>query len=971
MIMKVIIALVVLFFCGESYVYADTNPPTEPLLKIENKVFLCSSDASGQWLGLGSNVDGQIWDVKAGRLVQRLHQPQGADVGSISCPYISPDGRWVAMLAQNSWNILDEGSSIYLFERSTGKLIRRVYSEKKLIDISWSPDGKWIAASTLRGFFIYKSDPLNKIYSNLDDFYFERVSGVTFSRAGVLGVTSRSGLFKLYEISISGVSAIAKGKGSIEILSGKFSPDGEKFAITGASGDKNSNALEVFSTQGKILQKLFSRKIPSANGEQRAGDVTWSVDGKFLYAATPIALGKVIWRWDMTGSDVSTELVASDGDIGFQSLLALPDGSLAFSSDEGWGLLGSNGNRILNKLNPSILNDDELRVSSNGKKIAVAGHGFDIDSRLLIEKGEKSANDLDLPVTRSESIKISDWRYPGRIKLNGNDLDPYQKTNSLSLAIAPDNSRFVVGYYDGIKAFDPQGRNIWSVVSNSARWVNITNDGRLLVAMTDSGVVSWYRMSDGVKLLQLFVHRDLKRWIMWTPEGYYDASPGGEELIGWHLNQGKDKEARFIPSSQLYDVFFRPDIVQAKFRGDDISSLITITATEALKNPPPILSFTKVPSTSTSNKEKICYKATSTDGGIGEVRLFQNGKLVRSDGFYRETLAKKSDEKMQLAFLDSTAIQQALRGLKVTQSAVSPIASNDKGKEFEECQELETLSGENEISVAAFNATNTIQSALETVHFNVERQPEESHLYVLGVGINKYNDTSATLKYAVKDANDFQVMMRKKSASLYKPQNIHIEGLSDNEANKDSIQKAIQSLSNKIKPWDSFIFFVASHGFMMENQYYIVTAGFNGSTNPDNLISSNEIVGMSKSIKALSQLFIFDTCHAGGIDNIVSGLYDARMSVMAKKMGLHIYASAGNSQAALDGYKGNGLFTHTLLKSMREGMVSDINHDNQVSIAELGEQARQETIEISRKLKHPQTPNIINFGKDNVLFKTQ
>ena len=59
---------------------------------------------------------------------------------------------------------------------------------------------------------------------------------------------------------------------------------------------------------------------------------------------------------------------------------------------------------------------------------------------------------------------------------------------------------------------------------------------------------------------------------------------------------------------------------------------------------------------------------------------------------------------------------------------------------------------------------------------------------------------------------------------------------------------------------------------------------------------------MSKKVKSLSQLFIFDTCHAGDVDYIVSGLYDARMSVLAKKMGLHIYTSANDKQTAMDGY---------------------------------------------------------------------
>ena len=41
---------------------------------------------------------------------------------------------------------------------------------------------------------------------------------------------------------------------------------------------------------------------------------------------------------------------------------------------------------------------------------------------------------------------------------------------------------------------------------------------------------------------------------------------------------------------------------------------------------------------------------------------------------------------------------------------------------------------------------------------------------------------------------------------------------------------------------------------------------------------------MSKKIKSLNQLLIFDTCHAGGVDWIVSGLYDARMSILARQM---------------------------------------------------------------------------------------
>jgi hypothetical protein len=104
------------------------------------------------------------------------------------------------------------------------------------------------------------------------------------------------------------------------------------------------------------------------------------------------------------------------------------------------------------------------------------------------------------------------------------------------------------------------------------------------------------------------------------------------------------------------------------------------------------------------------------------------------------------------------------------------------------------------------------------------------------------------------------------------------------------------------------------------------------------------------------------------VDNIISGLYDARMSVLAKKMGLHIYASAGSVETALDGYQGNGLFTHALLEGLKNGAAVDKDKSGTVTVKNLGIYSREMTREISTKLGHPQTPLIINFGKDSKLF---
>ena len=227
---------------------------------------------------------------------------------------------------------------------------------------------------------------------------------------------------------------------------------------------------------------------------------------------------------------------------------------------------------------------------------------------------------------------------------------------------------------------------------------------------------------------------------------------------------------------------------------------------------------------------------------------------------------------------------------------------------------------------------------------------------------------NVNLKYAVKDAKDIGDKLRQESTTIYEPKDIHYTLLTNEQATKSAILNKINELAKTIRATDNYILFVAGHGVLLQNQYYMLTNEFNGTVSDTSMISSNEIVEMSKKIKSLSQLFIFDTCHAGGMDAIVSGLYDARMSVLAKKMGLHIYASANSLQEALDGYQGNGLFSYTLLQGLNNNKQADKNSDGKVSLVELGEYAKGRTTDISKGLGYTQTPLIINFGKDNTIY---
>jgi uncharacterized caspase-like protein len=95
----------------------------------------------------------------------------------------------------------------------------------------------------------------------------------------------------------------------------------------------------------------------------------------------------------------------------------------------------------------------------------------------------------------------------------------------------------------------------------------------------------------------------------------------------------------------------------------------------------------------------------------------------------------------------------------------------------------------------------------------------------------------------------------------------------------------------------------------------------------------------------------------------------ALMCVLAKKMGLHTYASASDKQSAMVGYKGNGLFTHALLDGLNNNRAADRYKDGKVTVVGLGKYSKKMTTNLSKEIRHRQTPLIINFGKDSPIYR--
>ena len=125
------------------------------------------------------------------------------------------------------------------------------------------------------------------------------------------------------------------------------------------------------------------------------------------------------------------------------------------------------------------------------------------------------------------------------------------------MAIAPDAKRFFLGSNYGLTGFDDMGVLKWQWTNPSVAWaVNASRDGRVVVVAYSDGAIRWHRADDGRELLSLQVLPNKGEpakwdWVLWTPEGFYEATPGAVDMLKWVTNHGPDKVATTLPVSAI------------------------------------------------------------------------------------------------------------------------------------------------------------------------------------------------------------------------------------------------------------------------------------------------------------------------------------------------------------------------------------------------------------------------------------
>ncbi len=941
---------ILIFFCffllfqvfqnGKGAVSYAGEPPKEPILRIETgmhtaRIERIGIDEENRYLVTGSpDKTVRVWELATGRLIRTIRAPIGdGDEGMIHAVAISPDGKTIACGGRTGLE-RERSYNIYIFDRESGKLTKRISGLPQVIlHLTYSKDGKFLVATLgwKNGIRSYQTFDCTLVAE--DRLYGDASVCADFDKQGRLVTSSFDGYIRLYDQNFR-LIAKEKAKSGKRSSSVSFSPDGSKIAV----GFLDSVKMDVLS--GKDLAFLYT---PDASGMREGAifTVAWSADGKFLYAGKGLRGPSFIRKWTAGGKGIHADIFVAN--YSYTHILPLRKGGIVFgSTDPAFGVIDRSDKEVLFVVSPTadyrdsqhnfLTSADSFEVGFSYEREGKSPARFSIPDRTLTS-GLKLifAKSLSAPKTSGLGLNIQKWNFTPAPELNGVPLKLIPNEFSRSLAISPGGKTFLLGTDWFLRLYDRDGREKWKIPTRLTSWcANASGNGKIALAALGDGTVRWYRMEDGKELLALFPHKDKKRWVLWTPSGYFDASPGAEELIGWHVNNGQDQAADFFPASKFRSTYYRPDVI-AKV-------LETLEEKEGIR---------------LANEES----GRKPEASIQQMLPPVVNILSPRDG------AEVSATEVAVSFSVRTPSGEPVTGIKAlvdgrpvsTQRAVQIVPKDGEIREMK----VPIPERESQISIVAENRFSASEPATVRVKWVGKVQKEEfvikPKLYVLAIGISKYEDKNLTLEFAAKDASDFAEAMGKQKGELYR--DVVIKLLANEKATKDEILDGLDWIQKETTSKDVAIIFLAGHGVNDPSGiYYFLPVNANTEKLKRTGAPFSDVKNTVASLPGKTIVFL-DTCHSGNIMGKRRGALDTTGIVnelASAESGAVVFASStGNQYSVEDPAWKNGAFTKALVEGI--GGKADYSGKGKITVNMLDLYISERVKELTKGQQTPTT----------------
>lgn len=431
--------------------------------------------------------------------------------------------------------------------------------------------------------------------------------------------------------------------------------------------------------------------------------------------------------------------------------------------------------------------------------------------------------------------------------------------------------------------------------------VNAATNGRVWVGPDDDGSL-WIRRTGSGDLLGNVRALPSGEWLVTTPSGLFDGSPGGWRQIAWRSADGTRVES----GEQYFNEFYQPGLLAELLGAREPRA---VRSFRDLDRRQPIVTLTSSPVDLRMARVRLTVKENrdvAPGSGARDLRLFRNGVLVKT---WRGALALDANGEAQYE------------------------------------TDVAVVAGANRLVAYAFNSDN-IKSVDATAIVDGAGPARAGTIYVLAIGINQYANQEFHLRFAVPDAvgvaTEFERQQRALGAS-----NVQVVTLLDGDATRANIMAAIGRLAGSndplaarsppalaalqpAQPEDIVVVYFAGHGMAAEDRFHLIPADmvYAGPRKdvaralPDLLshsISDLDLERVLEPVNAKRLILIIDACNSGQAleadDHRFGPMNSRGLAQLAYEKGMSILTASQAYQAALETAQlGHGYLTFALVE---------------------------------------------------------
>jgi WD40 repeat protein len=878
----------------------------------------------------------RVWDVATGEPLRVLRPPIGrGPEGMLYAAALSPDGRTLAVGGYGFKGVT--GFKIHLIDLSTSRIARTLYGhESAIFSLAFARDGKrLVSGSSDRTARIWDvaTGRCERVFKGIGG----AVYGVIFSPdGGRLATASYDASGRIWSVATGKLEAELRGHAK-EVSCVAWSAGGQVIA-TGS----DDQTIRLWSPDGRCLRSI-------EGVEDQVRSLTYSADSRALLATwggltrargaalLDVATGKERVRFARhtntvysgsfspdgslaatTGGDDNETYIWKTADVSLSQTLTGKGRavwSLGWSSD-GKAIAWGNTNRIqsLSDLGPieQTFHLAELELApAHGNALVRARPAR---GAIALKRVDNTTLKIERNGATAATIKLS---------------RKYDRVNSFTLL--PDD-RVAVGANFGMYLFDARSGQIvrefqghtgvvWAVAPSP--------DGRLLLSGSGDETIRVWDPNRDEPVLSLFVAGD--DWVAWTPEGYYAASPGGEKLMGWHVNNGDDSRTSFYPAAQFRKSLYRPDVIKL---------ILTAGGTvRALK----VADQVRGKATKLTEVAKVLPPAV-------EIAAPRYGSTVDSPKLEVKVIARSRGEH------PITALRLLLDGRPYHGKAGVKAIERPKLGEIRAVWSIELEPGKHAIAVHAHSLASHGTSDPVEVTYKTPEPVQLPSLYVLAVGITEYPG-DLKLPYAAKDAEAIEHVFRQKKGPLFRV--VEVKLLTDAKATRTEFLNGLTWMRKQMTQLDVGVVFFSGHGRRdSEGNMYLLPV----DADPENLLTTavaddqlkKAMAGMPGRVLAL-----LDACHAGAAGGDKrkdpNGLTDDLVrDLVTDDYGVSVMASSTGREFSLENnVDRKSHFTVAIVEGLAGA--ADSNNDGSVYLHELDSYVTDRVKELTVGQQHPVT----------------